>query len=99
MLDGIDLLDSGPFIDPLVELGKRWERELAVPSDDPERDAACERAYVIEHQMLKTQPSSLAGALVYLRVLEQIVVGDDDQDSALIRGVTAFVAGMVAAGG
>jgi hypothetical protein len=106
MLDNVTrIVDTAEFRpvsevgDPLVELGKRWEREMAVPTEDPGRDAACERAYDIEDQIAAMAPSSLAGALVYLRLLDQMVIDDHDRQSALINRVTAFVAGMVAAGG
>jgi hypothetical protein len=62
-------------------------------------EAARARAYDIEDQIAALAPSSLAGALVYLRLLDQMCVDDHDRQSALINRVTAFVAGMVAAGG
>jgi hypothetical protein len=87
--------------DPLLELGEKWERELAVPVEDAGRDEAPpHRAFDIEDQIATLTPSSPEGALAQLRVVQNISIDGEwnANGRALVDRVMAFLAGMAAAG-
>jgi hypothetical protein len=92
---------DGTLGDPLIELGKRWDGEIAGPDDGNGREAALHRAFDIEHEMAALTPSSIEGALAQLRVVENITIDDVwlDDCRALFNHVMKFLEGMAAAGG
>jgi hypothetical protein len=96
-----ELLAAGEGCDPLIELGKRWDSELATPVEDDGREDALHRAFDIEHEMAVLTPSSPEGALAQLRVVENMCIDDDWLDGcrALFNHVVAFLEGVAAAGG
>jgi hypothetical protein len=95
------LYPAEPACDPLIELGEKWDREMAVPVEDDGREAALHRAFDIEDEMAALTPSSPEGALAQLRVVQNISIDDEwnANGRALVDRVMAFLAASRAAVG